>query len=266
MSASSTASSSSTAAGSGCEDRSANGTRTYSACVPSTRWPRTQPPPPRHWPYAARGRTGSGRRRRCRRPAPGRPGRTRAHVVADLDDLADGLVAQDRAGRTSGTSPLRMCRSVPQMVTASTRTMASVASWMPGSGTSCQERCPGPWKTSAFMAASSRAGRADGARCVPPRTGQAAPGAARFSWARIARCAVPGTWRLTGPLLRVVWNAPGAASRRPRRGYPPPRANRPPPRSSGPTPGTTPMPELRFRVRAPARAAPRPHAPGPWGG
>ena len=33
-------------------------------------------------------------------------------------------------GSTSGTSPLRMCRSVPQMVTASTRTIASSGSWM----------------------------------------------------------------------------------------------------------------------------------------
>jgi len=90
---------------------------------------------------------------------------------------------------------------------------------------------------------------------VPPRTGQAAPGAARFSWARIARCAVLGTWCLTGPLLRVVSNAPGAASRRPRRGYPPPRANRPPPRSSGPT-AAAPTPGPRFR------GLPR----APWGG
>ncbi len=60
-----------------------------------------------------------------------------------------------RPGVTSGTSPLMMCRSVPQMVTASTRTTASAASLMPGSGTSCQEVCPGPWKTSAFMTSPS---------------------------------------------------------------------------------------------------------------
>ncbi|MCF3178654.1 hypothetical protein IPZ70_01625 [Streptomyces polychromogenes] len=38
------------------------------------------------------------------------------------------------------------------MVTASTRTIASAPSLIEGSGTSCQEVCPGPWKTSAFMA------------------------------------------------------------------------------------------------------------------
>ena len=32
-----------------------------------------------------------------------------------------------RPSVTAGTSPLRMCRSVPQMVTASTRTIASVS-------------------------------------------------------------------------------------------------------------------------------------------
>ncbi|WP_324614182.1 MBL fold metallo-hydrolase [Streptomyces sp. WM6373] len=41
------------------------------------------------------------------------------------------------------------------MVTASTRTIASAASLTEGSGTSCQEVCPGPWKTSAFMAGPS---------------------------------------------------------------------------------------------------------------
>ena len=39
-------------------------------------------------------------------------------------------------GSTSGTSPLRMCRSVPQMVTASTRITTSVGPSIPASGTS----------------------------------------------------------------------------------------------------------------------------------
>src|SRR5690348_10631174 len=55
-------------------------------------------------------------------------------------------------GFTSGTSPLRMCRSVPQIVATSMRTIASVGSTMTGSGTSSQARSPGPWYTSAFMA------------------------------------------------------------------------------------------------------------------
>ena len=48
-------------------------------------------------------------------------------------------------GFTSGTSPLRMCRSVPQIVDESIRTIASVGSMMTGSGTSSQLRWPGPW-------------------------------------------------------------------------------------------------------------------------
>ena len=32
-------------------DVSANGVRRYSACVPSIKWPRIQPPPPTHAPY-----------------------------------------------------------------------------------------------------------------------------------------------------------------------------------------------------------------------
>ena len=49
-----------------------------------------------------------------------------------------------RPSSTVGTSPLRMCRSVPQMVVASTLTIASVGSWMAGSGTSSQDLLPGP--------------------------------------------------------------------------------------------------------------------------
>ena len=48
-------------------------------------------------------------------------------------------------GFTSGTSPLRMCRSVPQIVDESIRTIASVGSMIDGSGTSSQLRWPGPW-------------------------------------------------------------------------------------------------------------------------
>src|SRR4029453_15747178 len=55
-------------------------------------------------------------------------------------------------GCTAGTSPLRMCRSVPQIVAESIRTIASVGWWIAGSGTSSQERLPGRGSTSAFMA------------------------------------------------------------------------------------------------------------------
>src|SRR4051812_18877340 len=54
-------------------------------------------------------------------------------------------------GFTVGTSPLRMWRSVPQIVDESIRTMTSVGSSSTGSGTSSQPRWPGPWYTSAFI-------------------------------------------------------------------------------------------------------------------
>ena len=59
-------------------------------------------------------------------------------------DGADGLVAEDPARVTSGTSPLRMCRSVPQIVTASTRTIASRGVLIVGIGTSSQALLSGP--------------------------------------------------------------------------------------------------------------------------
>ena len=51
---------------------------------------------------------------------------------------------------TSGTSPFRMCRSVPQIVTASTRTMASRGSCISGSATSVHSMAPGPPYTRAL--------------------------------------------------------------------------------------------------------------------
>ena len=54
-------------------------------------------------------------------------------------------------GSTSGTSPLRMWRSVPQIVDESIFTTTSVGSWIVGSGTDSHARWPGPLKTSAFM-------------------------------------------------------------------------------------------------------------------
>src|SRR5690242_8798064 len=54
-------------------------------------------------------------------------------------------------GVTSGTSPFRMCRSVPQMVEEVIRTIASVGASITGSGTDSQLFWPGPWYTSAFI-------------------------------------------------------------------------------------------------------------------
>src|ERR1035441_7846058 len=56
-----------------------------------------------------------------------------------------------RPSVTAGRSPLRMWRSVPQIVDVLIRTMASVASLIVGLGLSSQARRPGPWKTRAFM-------------------------------------------------------------------------------------------------------------------
>jgi len=47
-------------------------------------------------------------------------------------------------GVTVGTSPLRMCKSVPQIVAVSMRTIASVGTLSVGSGTDSQARLPGP--------------------------------------------------------------------------------------------------------------------------
>ena len=47
-------------------------------------------------------------------------------------------------GVTSATSPLRMCRSVPQIVELLMRTIASVGFSIVGSGTSSHAFWPGP--------------------------------------------------------------------------------------------------------------------------
>jgi hypothetical protein len=62
-----------------------------------------------------------------------------------LDYGPHRLVAEDVPGATSGTSPFRMWRSVPQMVAESIRTMASVGDWMTGSETVSQLFSAGPW-------------------------------------------------------------------------------------------------------------------------
>src|SRR5689334_9820732 len=56
-----------------------------------------------------------------------------------------------RPSVTAGTSPCRMCRSVPQIVVVSTLTTTSVGSLMAASGTSSHAFWPGPWYTRAFI-------------------------------------------------------------------------------------------------------------------
>src|SRR5690348_8184946 len=56
-----------------------------------------------------------------------------------------------RPSVTAGTSPCRICRSVPQIVVVSTLTTTSVGSLMAASGTSSHAFWPGPWYTRAFI-------------------------------------------------------------------------------------------------------------------
>lgn len=72
--------------------------------------------------------------------------------AANLGDYADALMAKDAPRGNPGTSPLRMCRSVLQIVVVSIRTITSVECCILEFGTSCQAFWPGPLYTSAFMA------------------------------------------------------------------------------------------------------------------
>ena len=56
------------------------------------------------------------------------------HAGADRSTVPTASWPRMRPSVTAGTSPLRMCRSVPQIVTASTRTIASVSSTIVGLG------------------------------------------------------------------------------------------------------------------------------------
>ena len=115
-------------------------------------WPRIQPPPSRHCPscpsrqYAQRAAGGDARHQ---------------HAVADVRSWRRRRPSPRRCrpprGRgsgpsvTAGTSPFMMCRSVPQIVVVSTRTMASVEASSLGSGFDSHFLSPGPWKTRASI-------------------------------------------------------------------------------------------------------------------
>ena len=123
---------------------SACGMRTYSAWVPSMVLPRIQPPSlqceyiPRlqgaHRPQEVM--------HEMRTVSP-----LRMPVTADpiSSTIPTPSCPRMRPSVTLGTSPLRMCRSVPQMVVVVIRTTASVAAVIRGFGFSSQERRPGPW-------------------------------------------------------------------------------------------------------------------------
>jgi hypothetical protein len=126
-------------------DVSAKGTRANSACSPSIRWPKIQPPPPVQRPGCP------SLQKRQRPQAVMQDTRTRSPtaivVTAEPTSMTVPTASWPRIvpGSTSGTSPLRMCRSVPQIVEVSIRTIASVGCSMRRSGTTSQARCPGPW-------------------------------------------------------------------------------------------------------------------------
>ena len=72
------------------------------------------------------------------------PGRTVVTADPVATTVPTASCPSTRPSGTSGTSPLRMCRSVPQMVTASTRMIASVGSMISGSGADSQSFLPAP--------------------------------------------------------------------------------------------------------------------------
>src|SRR3954453_8719935 len=153
MSARKISCSSDTPSGARCTEVSANGTRANSACTPSIRCPKIHPIPPTASQWAAI-------------PAlhgPQRPQDVIAGTSTRSPCFNDETAApvsttvptascpRMRPSVTAGTSPLRMCRSVPQIVVVSTLTITSVGSWMPGSSTLSQDRWPAPPYTSALM-------------------------------------------------------------------------------------------------------------------
>ncbi len=151
-----TAASSLTPSGSLCRELSAKGTRTYSAWVPLMRWPKIQPMP--EVPSSSRQCAGS-----CWWQYEHEPHEvmqemiTRSPTASLLTAWPTSVIVPTpscpriRPSVTAGTSPLRMCRSVPQIVVVSTCTITSVGSMISGSGASSHAFSPGPWYTSAFI-------------------------------------------------------------------------------------------------------------------
>jgi hypothetical protein len=118
--------------------------RTYSACVPSIVWPSTQPPLRQceYMPLLQESQVPQAVMHETSTRSPGSKPRT-AEPVCSITPMPS--CPSVRPSQTLGTSPLRMCRSVPQIVAVVMRTMASVASSSSGRGLSSQERRPGPW-------------------------------------------------------------------------------------------------------------------------
>src|SRR5436190_20693029 len=142
-----------TLAGTAYSEVSAYGTRTDSAWVPSIRWPKIQPMPPTVWQCE-----GMLRWQYSQRPHLVMAGTsTRSPALNPLTASPTSVTVPTaswprmRPSVTAGTSPCRMCRSVPQIVVVSTLTTTSVGSLMLASGTSSHAFWPGPWYTRAFI-------------------------------------------------------------------------------------------------------------------
>ncbi len=117
--------------------------RTYSACVPSILLPRIQPPvaqceymPRRHASHLPHDEMHEISTR-----SPGPNADTAAPTCSTTPTPS---CPSTRPGSQLGTSPLRICRSVPQMVVCVTRTIASVAAASVGAGRSSSDFFPGP--------------------------------------------------------------------------------------------------------------------------
>jgi hypothetical protein len=129
---------------------SACGIRTYSAWVPSISFPRIQPPVLQceYIPFLQNSHVPHAVMQEIRTEAPLWKFETAFPTSSTTPTPSCPRI---RPSVAVGTSPLRMWRSLPQIVEVVIRTMASVASLTIGLGLSSQARRPGPWKTRAFM-------------------------------------------------------------------------------------------------------------------
>ena len=117
--------------------------RTYSACVPSMVFPRIQPPS-LQCEYMLRLQKSQRPQDVMHEMRTVSPLRMPVTAVPISSTIPTPSCPRMRPSVTVGTSPLRMWRSVPQMVVVVIRTTASVASSIRGFGISSQERRPGP--------------------------------------------------------------------------------------------------------------------------
>ena len=100
--------------------------RTYSACVPSISLPRIQPPVVQ-WEYMPLRQYSHLPQAVMQEISTRSPGWKAVTPTPTWSIDANAFVAEDAPGAQLGTSPFRMCRSVPQIVVLVTLTIASSA-------------------------------------------------------------------------------------------------------------------------------------------